>query len=510
VPPLTDALRRSPVLTLAERVLGIDSTGERQLFPTYTELPTKVPLRVWKAIRIGSIAGYLGLIAMMFVCPAAGLFVFFRVIVPLFPLLVFVAPGVWRNICPLAAANQIPQVLGFARGRNVPDWLRHRSYPIAVMLFFGIVAARLSGLDGNGTAMGVVMGVVVAVAFSGGVAFKGKSGWCSSFCPLLPLQRAYGQTPMVTVPNSHCPTCVGCAKNCYDFKPRAAYQADLADPDPRWSAPRKFFAAALPGFILGFFTLAARLDTPAAQKYGLLSLFVLVSVGVFFALEGIAALSPSTLTVVFSAAALNIYYWFCGPSLVGALDPITGLHAPWLRWPFTAMIAVLTLLWIARTRVSALQFAYTTGVRSEPILLRAPTVRARSAPVAGVHVGFGPHGSLIAADAGTSLLEIAENHDQPIESGCRMGICGADPVAVLDGMSCLSPPGQDELDTLRRLGHGGSTRMACVARVSGGVVRVSLTPKPATEHSERPRHYNRSICSVVVIGNGIAGGGAGG
>jgi hypothetical protein len=198
------------------------------------------------------------------------------VIVPLFPLLIFVAPGLWRNICPLAAANQLPRVLGFGRGRTVPDWLRNRSYSIAAVSFFGIVAARFSGLDDNRTAMGVVLGVVVVLAFAGGVVFKGKSGWCSSFCPLLPLQRAYGQTPMVTVPNSHCPTCVGCAKNCYDFKPRAAY---LADPDPRWSAPRKLFAAALAGFVLAFFTLAVRPDTSTPQMYGLLMLFVLVGVG---------------------------------------------------------------------------------------------------------------------------------------------------------------------------------------------------------------------------------------
>jgi nitrite reductase (NADH) large subunit len=505
VSPLTDAARRSPVLAAAERVLGIDSTGERQLFPTSTELPTKIPLRVWQVIRVGSIAGYLAVIVTMFVRPAAGLFVFFQMIVPLFPLLIFVAPGVWRNICPLAAANQIPRVLGFARGRTVPDWLRNRSYPIAVLLFFGIVAARFSGLDDNGAAMGVVLSAVVAVAFAGGVVVKGKSGWCSSFCPLLPLQRAYGQTPWVTVPNSHCPTCVGCAKNCYDFKPRAAYQADLADPDPRWSAPRKLFAAALPGFVLGFFILASRLDTPQPQKYGLLGLFVLVSVGLFFALESMSTLSPATLTVTYSAAALNIFYWFTGPSLVSALEQITDLHALWLRWPITATIAVLTLLWIARTRVSELQFALTAGLRSEPVLLRYPTLRATTPPVTGVQVRFEPHGTLVAADAGTSLLEIAEKLEQPIEAGCRMGICGSDPVAVLDGMSRLSPPEQDELDTLRRLGHGRSTRMACQARVHSGVVRVSMNPESGVKHSEKPIHYDRSIGSVVVIGSGIAG-----
>lgn len=308
------------------------------------------------------------------------------------------------------------------------------------MLFFGLVAARFSGLDDNATALGGVLGAVVTVAFADGVVFKRKSGWCSSICPLLPLQRAYGQTPLVTVPNSHCATCVGCTKHCYDFKPHAAYQADLADPDPRWSAPRKLFAAALPGFVLGFFTLATRLDTPTPQKYGLLILFVLVSVGLFSALENMSALSPATLTATYSAAALNIYYWFCGPSLVSALEQITGVHAPWLWWPISAVIAVLTLLWMARTKVTVLQFAATTGVRSEPILLRSPTLRAPSLAETGVQVRFEPHGNLVAANVGASLLEIAEKHEQPIEAGCRMGICGADPVAVLDGMSCLSPP----------------------------------------------------------------------
>jgi hypothetical protein len=99
---LTNAAGRSPVLAATERVLGIDSTGERQLFPTYTELPSKIPPRTWQVIRVGSIVGYLAVIAMMFVRPAAGLFAFFHVIVPLFPLLIFVAPGLWRNICPLA------------------------------------------------------------------------------------------------------------------------------------------------------------------------------------------------------------------------------------------------------------------------------------------------------------------------------------------------------------------------------------------------------------------------
>jgi nitrite reductase (NADH) large subunit len=506
VPPPPGDTTPSPTVALAERVLGIDPSGERQLFPAYTEMPRKLPMSVWHLVRIGTVLGYLAVIVMMFVRPAAGLFLFFKVIVPVWPILFLIAPGLWRNICPLAASNQAPRVFGFSRGRNPPDWLRRNGFLIASALFFGIAGARLAGLDRTGAAMGVVLAAIITTAFLGGVVFKGKSGWCSSICPLLPLQRAYGQTPFVAVPNSHCETCVGCAKNCYDFKPRAAYQADLADPDPGWSAPRKLFVAALPGFVLGFFTLTGQAGIPTAHKYSVLILFVLVSAGLFFAIDALVPVSPAMLTVSYGAAALNIFYWFAGPVLAATFATVTGITAPWLRWPISVVVAALTLVWIARTRVSELQFAVTTGARSEPVLLRSPRKIPKALPEDGAaRVRFEPGGDTVAADEGMSLLDIAEKGEQPIEAGCRMGVCGADPVAVLDGMSCLSSPEQDELNTLRRLGLGKSTRMACCARIKSGAVTVSLTPEPGDVQTIPAARYDRAIVSVVVIGNGIAG-----
>jgi nitrite reductase (NADH) large subunit len=506
-PPAGEVTAPSGLIALADRVLGIDPTGEKDLFPSYTELPTRVRPWVWQAVRVGSIAVYLAVIVTMFVRPAAGLFIFFGVIVPLWPILFLVAPGLWRNICPLAAANQIPRVSGFSRALNPPDWLRERGYLIAVTLFFGIAGARLAGLDKTGPAMGLVLAVIVMSAFLGGLAFKGKSGWCSSICPLLPLQRAYGQTPYVTVPNGHCATCVGCAKNCYDFRPRAAYQADMADPDPRWSAPRKLFVAALPGFVLGFFILTGQANRPLPEKYGLLILFVLVAVGLFFAIDAMTPLGPAMLAVTYAAVALNIFYTFAGPVLIRSLREVTGIWAPWLHWLVSAAVAVITLLWIARTRVSELQFALATGARSEPVLLRPPTRRAALPAQArsAVAVRFEPGGDAVTADVGMSLLDVAEKAGQPVEPGCRMGVCGADPVDVLDGMAGLSAPEKDELNTLRRLGLGTSARMACCARISSGTVTVSLTPEPAGGDGAKPTRYDRSIVSVVVLGNGIAG-----
>ncbi|WP_223885384.1 FAD-dependent oxidoreductase [Nocardia colli] len=494
------------LFTLANRILDIDPDGKRNLFPAATEIPSRMPRKMWHLVRIASIAVYLEMIVAMFVRPAGGLFVFFGVVVPLLPGLFLIAPGLWRNSCPLAATNQIPRVLRFTRGKNPPDWLYARGYLGATTLFFGIAGARLAGLDRNGVAAGTVLLLVLIAAFTGGFLFKGKSGWCSSICPLFPLQRAYGQTPFVTVPNSHCEPCVGCAKNCFDLKPRSAYQADLTDPELAWSAPRKLFAAALPGFVLGFFTLAGRTETSLGQRYSVLALFMVVAVGLFFALDAMTPLSIATISVGYSALALNIFYWFAAATLARSFGTVTGLSAPWLHWPISAFILLATIVWIARTRVVELQFALSTGARTEPVLLALPKVRPKdvekpSAPAASVSFD----GVEVAADGGMSLLDVAERGKQEIEAGCRMGVCGADPVAVLDGMSCLSPPGQDERNTLRRLGFADNTRMACCARISGGAVKVSLTPEPGNTNRLRPTRFDRSIVSVAVIGNGIAG-----
>ena len=504
-PPPPGRSARSPLLTLAERVLGIDAGGERQPFPSYTELTSKVPLRVWQVLRIASIVGLLVLVAMMFLRPAAGLFVFFQVIVPLLPILFLVAPGLWRNICPLAASNQLPRVLGISRGRTAPNWLRNRGYLIAVTLFVGIAAARLAGLDRSGAAMGIVLGAVLATAIAGGFLFKGKSGWCSSVCPLLPLQRVYGQTPFVTVPNTHCATCVGCAKNCYDFKPRAAYHADLAESDPGWSAPRKLFVAALPGFVLGFFMLTDQADVPTPQKFSLLGVCVLVSIGSFYAVDAMSPLSAAMLTVTYAAGALNIFYWFTGPVVAGALREITGVDAPWLRWPISVTVAALTLLWIARTRVSELQFALTTGARSEPVLLKPPTRRKTAPDEGSAQVRFEPNDTLSPRSREQACWRSPSATTNRSRRAAGWG--SAEPTRSPSSTACHACRHRSATNSTRCGGSGWAHRHGWPAARGSGQGRSPSRSHPNRRHPDgatRTR-YDRSIVSVVVIGNGIAG-----
>jgi nitrite reductase (NADH) large subunit len=511
-PPPTAPSAPSRLAVAWDRALGRTPRAGEALFPVYTEMRTRVPLAAWRAVRIVSVLAYLALVVALFVRPAGGLFVFFGVVVPLLPILFFVAPGVWRNSCPLAAVNQAPRVLGFTRGLTLPQWWQRRSFIVAMVLFFGIAGARLAVFNGSGPATGVLLAVIVSAAFLGGFLFKGKSGWCSQICPLLPLQRVYGQTPYVRVPNSHCRPCVACTRNCYDFQPISAYQADLHEDDPAWTAPRKLFVAALPGFVLGFFTLAGTGDQPLTSTYGQLALYFLGSVGLFYAAEALLPLRTAVTIAVWAAAAINLFYWFAGVVLATSFATITGIQAPWLRWPIQALVLVLSVLWIGRTAVKARQYDEEAAADQRaqlpviPVSRPSPEAARDEGPADGGEVRFAEGDGPVSAEVGTSLLEVAERAGLPLEAGCRMGVCGADPVAVLDGASCLSAPEEEELNTLRRLGLAKNTRMACSARIECGPVTVSLTPQPgAPDDGALPREFDRSIVSVVVLGNGIAG-----
>jgi nitrite reductase (NADH) large subunit len=492
------------------RVFGTVPRAGEPLFPAYTEMRRRIPIRAWHGIRIASVLAYLVLCAFLFIRPSGGQFWFFKVIVPLLPILFFTAPGLWRNICPLAAANQAPRVLGFTRAFTPPEWLRRYGVVISIVLFFGITSTRIAFFNTNGAGLSVLLSLTIINAFVAGIAFKGKSGWCSSICPLLPLQRVYGQTPFAKVPNSHCQPCVGCTKNCYDFRPSVAYQADLHEPDPAWTSPRKLFASALPGFVLGFFLLVDNHSLPLPEIYLRLALFFLGSIGLFYAVQAIVPALSTTLQIAFWAAtAISIFYWFSGLTLEDSFGTITHLHLLWLRWAIRGIVWALALFWIARTYVKGRQ--YEDEVAARPVLPviqispRAKKVAEKVAETTGPEVQFVGTGKTASADSGMSLLALAEREKQPIEAGCRMGVCGADPVAVREGGGCLTPADEDELNTLRRLGFAENTRMACVARIQSGPITVSLTPDPGTPQQDRVSEYDRSIVSVVVLGNGIAG-----
>ena len=470
-------------------------------FPTYLQLRRRLPAGAWVVPQVVAVAAVALLCAVLVARPATGLRLLWGLAVPLLPLLWVVAPGVWRNSCPLAATNQLSRRAGYGRAKAPPAWLRDGGYVVAVGLFLVLVPTRRVLFDHSGPATAVLLAAVMAGALAGGLLFRGKSGWCSSVCPLLPVQRLYGQTPFVTVPNSHCRPCVGCAKHCYDFNPRVAYQADMHDGDPRWTAPRSFFAGCFPGVAIGFFVVP---DLPAALFYLAFFAVVLASAGSFFALDALLRLPASALAAVYGAVALSTFYWFAAPVVGATVDDLTGVPAVAVSWPLRVAVFGLAVAWVLRT-FGVRRLFLRWSVRAQPVRL-APDGAARLAGGSGCQVTFQPQGRQVVAIAGESLLDLAEKDGLPIEAGCRMGVCGADPVAVLAGADQLSPPDGDERATLLRLDLGSDVRMACCARVKGPVT-VSLDPRggAAPPVPVPVRRRGAPTRRVVVVGNGIAG-----
>src|SRR5262245_43997687 len=166
----------------------------RPAFPNQTQIPRRLPVGAWQAIRVVTLLGAIGLAVALVVDPDDGLFVLWKLVIPVLPALWLVAPGLWRNVCPLSASNQTPRVLGLSKARSAPPWLKQYGFVIAAGMFVLFISLRKVGLDDSGPASALLLLGALTGGFVGGVALKGKSGWCSSICPLLPIQRLYGQT----------------------------------------------------------------------------------------------------------------------------------------------------------------------------------------------------------------------------------------------------------------------------------------------------------------------------
>ncbi len=473
-------------------------------FPNYTQIRSRVPMWAWHAGRALSVAAAIAECVLLVVDPHTGLKLWWKLAIPLLPLVWLAAPGLWRNLCPLAASNQTPRLFKFTRGLTVPDWYREYAPVVGMIAFIGLVASRHPLFNDSGVATACLIGGSLVGAMLGGIVFKGKSGWCSSICPLLPVQRVYGQTPYVTVPNSHCQPCVGCAKNCYDFSPKVAYLADMYEDDRHYTGYRKFFVGCFPGLILCYFTLPAHIS--AGADYARFAVYIGVSAASFFLAEALIKVTVHRITTVYAAAALCLYYFYAPEALSATLtgSPTTA----WFVWTLRVIVWALALAWVARTWRKERQFVEASqgAVDAAPRLAVGALAAARAKRAAEPEVTIAPSGIRLLAKPGATLLDMLERAEAPVEAGCRMGVCGADPVCVRSGMENLSAIGADERATLERLGYGENTRMACCARINGPV-EVSATPERAARTPSKQIEFvfDPEVRRVVVIGNGIAG-----
>ena len=492
-------------------------------FPNYLQLRERgwLPARLWPVLRVASVAAAVATVALLVLVPDLGLKFFWGLAVPVLPALFFVAPGLWRNVCPLAALNQLPRTAGFTRAGRPPEWLLRHGYLVAVGGLLVAVSARKWLFNDSATATAALIVAAMLLAFTGGVLFRGKSGWCSLVCPVLPVERLYNETPFVRVANRHCDPCVGCTKNCYDFNPLAANLSDAYDDDATWAGYRRLLAAIFPGFLIAYFGLSEPTAIGLGAWHLAFALHLAASAGIFFAVATLVRMPPGRLPAIFAVVALNIFYWYVTPLWLANLATLVGVVAPsWLAWLLRAGLLAASVLWLWRGVRKERAFVGRMAEGEGSRLTAGATAALGRAAAGGQEVVFQPQDRRVAVEAGRSLLEIAEANRLPLEAGCRMGMCGADPVLIVAGMEHLPPRGDDENATLARIGLAGNpqARLACMCRVRGPVT-VSLAPGSTTGGAAAPAaadagaaaprstaaRADATVRALVVVGNGIAG-----
>jgi len=515
--------RTIPIVPLA--AAGVPPPGDAavatQFFRSYTQLETRVPMAVWLAARVVVMGVTLALAALLLLKPALGLALFWGLAIPLVPALLVVAPGLWRQVCPMATMNQLPRLAGFSRALDLPEGWKAAAFGISVALFVGAVALRVPLLNHAGPVVGAGVLAVLLLALAGGTVFKGRSGWCGTFCPLAPIQRTYGQAPLLVVKNGYCTPCVGCQKSCYDFNPRAAVFSDVYDDDPRHAAQRRLFMGLLPGLILGYF-----LQGPApawGEPWHALVLLgaCCASAGLYMLVTAFVPATPANpyrVALAFGAVALAAFYWFAGPTVVNTLAGLAGATPPAALLAASSGTGIALALLLAASglraerRWHATQRGAAQAPGGRPQVGGGASLKERLASRDAAEVTDRQSGIAFQVAADATLLEGIQAAGLKINYGCRAGVCGADPVAICEGHEHLSPPGDDELATLRRLGLEGRARLACMCTVQGPVL-IDRDPHsaPAAAAVATPaaaavdRAAQTGLQRVVIVGNGVAG-----
>lgn len=301
------------------------------------------------------------LVGLLLSRPAAGLTVLWNVLIPIAPALLVVAPGLWRNICPMATVSLLPQRLGWSR-RHIPSRrTAERLMAVAIAALLIVVPLRHLSLDFDGPLTAAMLLVAASIAFGAGTIFEGRSGWCASLCPIHPVERLYGFAPLKTLANHRCDGCSKCSTPCPDS---TRSMTPLVAASGLGRRLGHVLVGGFVGFVWGWNQVP---DMPGAIGVReMLSAYLWPFAGFALSLAGYALArrwlcrgkpDEATLARFYATAAVCAYYWYRLPALVGfGVFPETGLlcdlSATLPDWTPQALHAVSTsfLVWFLLMR----------------------------------------------------------------------------------------------------------------------------------------------------------------
>ena len=229
-----------------------------------------------------------------------GLRIVWGIGIPLLPILFFVAPGLWRNICPLAASNQAPRVLGITRALEAPALLKRYGYLRLDHPVRAVHHAAQGGAADQRSAQRPDADLRARQRDSpAGCSSRARAGGAARSALCCRFSESTARRRLRLSATATASPAWGARRTATTSIQSVAYLADLNDEDSSWSAGRKFFVAAVSGPRAGLLRGLERAE-------GLRSVVVRaacavrgVSVASFFLLDAFTPVTPHKLTTLY-------------------------------------------------------------------------------------------------------------------------------------------------------------------------------------------------------------------
>ncbi len=284
---------------------------------TSINLPLAPALSLWRFARSAGLLLTVVLIAALLAWPTQTLHVLWDMVIPLLPAVFLLNPVIWRNVCPLATLNSWS---GSRWGTRTMD---RRSATIAGAIGIGLlllmVPARRFVFNTNGLFMAATIVVVALLALGSGALFARRAAFCNGLCPVLPVEKLYGQHPLVPLGTARCGTCTVCTPSgCIELAgPKTMAQTlGPARKDVSWLfSPFGIFAAAFPGFIAGYFTTQNGTLASAGDVYAYVLSCSAASYIIVTSVVAAFSVPASVVAVLLGGVSVALYYWFSATTL---------------------------------------------------------------------------------------------------------------------------------------------------------------------------------------------------
>jgi hypothetical protein len=331
----------------------------------------------WTIAEIIMVAAAVALCAGLIWWPKVGLHAFWDVLIPAAPALVVLAPGLWRNICPLGTTSQLGRRMGGVRGAQLTTQWQARMGLIGVVLLLVLVPLRHPWFNLGGTATLILLVGAGIAALILGVLFAGKSGWCTGACPVHAVERLYGSQPLLTVTSAHCSSCVRCTVPCPDTSPGTRH--GLGQPTLARTTTLAIIVGGFPGFVWGWFQVPDGISIAATETWVWPLGCMLITMVLWLLLRSVLPQTDGRrLDALFAASAVSCYYWFRLPALFGyGVYPGDGMlvdlrgTAPSIIFDVARVALAIFFVWWMVIRVPA----------PRPWMYKPPQEKPESAPV---------------------------------------------------------------------------------------------------------------------------------